>query len=57
MAIATGTDNVDLAILLALIDASDIYVPTYKATTVVSFGLCSSRDSRSQRSVINLSCS
>ena len=57
MAIATGTDNVDLQIFfLALIDADDVFGPTYKSTTVVSFGLCSCRDSRSQSSVIDLSC-
>ena len=56
VAIATGADNIDLAILLALIDASEISVRTYKSTTVVSFRLCPSRNSRSQSSVVDLSC-
>lgn len=57
MTVATGTDNVDLVILLALIDAIDGFVATYKPTTVVSFGLCPGRNSRSQSTVVDLSCS
>lgn len=56
MAIATGTDNVDLAILLALADAIDGFMPAYKSTTVVSFGLGPGRNSGSQSSMVDLSC-